>query len=388
MAVATCQFSQGALIGDPGVSLFGVSVGVPVVLTDAGGPGATSYLWELVSWPAPLEVPPSIIDANLQIATITPTLDGVYILRLTRTEGAVTTTDYRFFGVPDTDGLTLPSAGQSGHMTNQSASAQAAGWAGRATASTNFQMDAYLRFLKARLGKWVGAVEEVAHESSSPVAVTVTAGTTAQFRSITLTGSGAYTEILAKPATVGFSFRYVVAVAASAGVFSLKNGFGGPTILTLPVPSTGTSVFEAELVYIGTNWVLIRLTSVGFNASTSFQEIPMVSGLKTTSEIIPTRIGTCTLDTTDFPSGTTYTFQAQVEVTSARVARIQVYNLTDGVYLNTYLQSTSETPETLIQSLTLTGGSKTYETHLWMSLAGGPADRVSCSSAKIIAEWG
>ena len=150
--VATIHFTQGATDAGSGKSALGFSSGAVVTMTDDGGAGATSYLWEITNWPAPLAAPPTITSSTAQIATVTPALDGAYLVKLTRTDGAVITTDTRFFGIKDAEGHTLPVAGMTGTNSNVGATpllAQAAGWMGRQDASTNVLLDAYLRWLKA-----------------------------------------------------------------------------------------------------------------------------------------------------------------------------------------------------------------------------------------------
>lgn len=152
MAVAQCQFTQGAAVGGDGKSVLSLVPSVVVTMTDKGGSGATSYLWEILNWPAPLSAAPTITNSTSQVATVTPVTPGVYVVRLTRVDvDNGTTTDIQFFGVADDEGHHLPVAGMSGNMTNVGASptlAQAAGWMGRADASTNVLLDAYLRWLK------------------------------------------------------------------------------------------------------------------------------------------------------------------------------------------------------------------------------------------------
>lgn len=153
MAVAQCQFTQGGTVGGDGQSVLGFSSGSQITMTDKGGAGATSYLWEIINWPAPLSSAPTITNSTSQVATVTPTQDGVYIVRLTRTDvGNGTTVDIQFFGIEDSEGHHLPVAGMSGNITNVGGSptlAQAAGWMGREDASTNVLLDAYLRWCKA-----------------------------------------------------------------------------------------------------------------------------------------------------------------------------------------------------------------------------------------------
>jgi len=357
-------------------------------MTDDGGPGATSYQWELLSWPAPLAVPPVITDETLQVATITPTLDGVYIVKLTRTEGATVTTDYKFFGVADEDGLTLPSAGQSGHMTNQTTETQKTGWAGRANATTNFQLDAYLRFLKSRVGRYVGHTLVIPH-TGTHTTVQVQDGVSKPFRIITASGgSGLYTEELVIPATEGQRIRYLVSLTTGAGGVRMLNGVGGSIVLDLPAPPSGTVTYEAEFVSDGTNWNLSRSTVVGQKSQFRSRDIDFVAGLKTTDQTIPTRIGSARINTSDFPDNTEFRFVVQIEVTVGRRAYIQVYDLTGGDYVGTSLTTNIETPTQLEQVLSLPSGTRDYEVLLWQGSPGGPADRVTCTSAKIVAKWG
>jgi hypothetical protein len=149
---ATIHFTQGLKDGGSGQSALSFDSGAVVTMTDDDGAGATSYNWEIVNWPAPLSSPPVITNSTTQVATCTPVQDGVYIVKLTRVDGAITTTDVKFFGVADADGLHLPVAGMTGNMANVGATpllAKAAGWMGRADASTNNLLDAYLRWVKA-----------------------------------------------------------------------------------------------------------------------------------------------------------------------------------------------------------------------------------------------
>lgn len=152
MAIATCQFTQGANVGGDGQSVIAFVTGVQVTMTDKGGAGATSYLWEIVNWPGLLAAPPSITSSTSQVAYVTPVQDGMYIVRLTRVDPTNgTTVDVKFFGVNDAEGHIIPAAGQSGRITNIGGSpalAQVAGWMGRADAGTNVFMDAILRWLK------------------------------------------------------------------------------------------------------------------------------------------------------------------------------------------------------------------------------------------------
>lgn len=393
MALATAQFTQGAVVGGSGQSVFGFSPNTAVQMTDDGGAGATSYLWEMVSWPAPLAVPPSITNPTLQVATVTPTVDGVYIVKITRTDGVSgTTTDIKFFGVQDEDNLTLPSAGQTGNMTNQSTAAQRAGWAGRANAVTNSQLDAFLRFLKTRAGRYVGRVDSVTHTSGSPAVVQATAGTTKPYRKITLQGAGLYTEdLLLTPAPYeGALFRYFVTLQPGSGGIQFRNGAAGSVITSLSAPPSGISsvTYDLEFTTNGSAWTLARSSVVDPKAQRTFAEVPLVCGGQSTNLTIYQRIGSCRFDPTAYPSTAQVRFVAQIEATATKTAQIQLYNLTDGIYVGSPLSTSSTSPAQVEDVVAIPSGVRDYEVHLRMTTTGSDTERVTCTNAKLVARWG
>lgn len=387
MANATCQFTQGVVVGGSGQSVFGFDPNAVVTMTDDGGAGAISYLWEIISWPAPLASAPTITNSTLQVATVTPTLDGVYIVKLTRVDGTGTTTDIKFFGVQDEDALTLPSAGQTGNMTNQSVNAQKSGWSGRQNATTNFQLDAFLRFLKVRVGRYVGHVYTTTHSSGSPVAVTLTDGTSKPFRVITMTGAGTYTEQIDTSTVDGKRFRWRVTMTAGCGDFIVKNGIGGSTILTLSAPPANSLVYEVEAVTDGSAWVISRVGTIDPLVVRKSFTAELLAGNRTTDQTLFTRLGTITLDASKYPTSQ-IKFQAEIEATAGKTAEIQLYNLTDSGYIGTALSAATQTPSLVEQVITLPSGTKTYEVHLRMTTSGGPTDRVTCTNARIVFTWG
>lgn len=159
MASATIQITQGAVVGGSGESVIGFDPTTTITLTDDGGGGALSYLWEVLQFPAPDASAPAITNSTSQVATITPSgslTDGVYIIRLIRNDPVDgVSIQVRFFAVGDEDGLSLPSAGMNRNMTNVGGSteAQEAGWFGSVAGGTNVFMDAFLRLRKAREGQ-------------------------------------------------------------------------------------------------------------------------------------------------------------------------------------------------------------------------------------------
>jgi len=109
MAFATIQITQGATVGGSGESVISLVPGTDVTLTDDGGAGATSYLWEILQWPAPDTSAPTVNNSTSQVATVVAgagLTDGVYIVRLTRDDPVDgVSTDVKFFAVADEDGL-------------------------------------------------------------------------------------------------------------------------------------------------------------------------------------------------------------------------------------------------------------------------------------------
>jgi len=158
MAFATIQITQGATVGGGGESVIGLVPGTDITLTDSGGAGATSYLWEILQWPAPDAVAPTLVNSTNQVCTVQAgagLTDGVYIVRLTRDDPADgVSADTKFFAVADDDGLSLPVAGMNRTMSNVlgSSEAQKAGWFGSTAGGTNVFLDAYLRLRRAREG--------------------------------------------------------------------------------------------------------------------------------------------------------------------------------------------------------------------------------------------
>lgn len=152
MANAQVQFTQGSTVGGDGKSVLSFVPDVQITMTDKGGSGATSYAWTIINWPAPLSSAPTIASSTSQVAYVTPTTPGIYLVKLTRVDSVSgTTTDIQFFGIADDEGHHLPVAGMTGNLTNVGGSptlAQAAGWMGREDAGTNVLLDAYLRWLK------------------------------------------------------------------------------------------------------------------------------------------------------------------------------------------------------------------------------------------------
>ena len=369
--------------------MFDLVTGQTVTLTDDGGPGATSYSWQIVSWPPSLASAPNITNASAQVATVAaPTVDGVYIVLLTRVDGATTTTDLRFFAIADEDGHYLPSAGQTGYMANSSVNAQKAGWAGAANATTNFQMDSYLRWLKLHSGRYFGHSTSVAHSSGSPLVTNVTFGTTRSFRDLTLTGAGLYTEDLLTGATDGAVVRYLVSLASTCGGFTLRNGTGGSTILSLSAPATGTtSTYEIEVAYRGSAWIVVSSTFADVKALVKSVFQVLNSGVSSTPLTTPTRIGSCRVNMADYPTGARVTLEVMAEATATKTASISLYNVTDGVYVGSPLTTSALIPTYLSQGVTLTG-LKDYELHLSMTSSGGPSDRVTCTLGKLVITWG
>lgn len=394
MPAAQIQFSQGVTTTPAGQSALGYVTGTQVNFTDAAGAGATSWAWTIVGFPGPLGTAPVINNAATQTANINaPTTDGVYIIKLVRTDpGPVVTTDVRFFAIGDADyGLVLPTAGMTGSMTNigGSAAAQQAGWEGRADASTNVFLDAILRFVRASVGRFIGQQATVNFSSSSPSTVSITDGTDKPWRVINMTGSGAYTEELVTTGSPpqGKRFKYRINMTAGAGTFTLHNGVGGSVLLTLSAPPSGTMSYGCEVAFDGTNWTRLYVSALDPLVLTHSQSFDAVAGLQTTSQTVATRIGSVRIDPSKYPANAQITFQVAVDTTAPQVT-VQLYNLTDsGIVSGSVLTSTSTTTAFLTSSaLTLPNAQKDYEVQMFMA-AGTPSDHVDCTSARVVLTW-
>jgi hypothetical protein len=333
MANASIQFTQGANIGGTGQSVLGFVRGSSVTMTDAGGPGAT-YQWTIASYPSPLSSAPAITGATSQVATCNPLQDGVYIVRLVRTEGATVTVDVRFFGVGDEDGLILPSPGQSGNMHNTGPSpllAIEAGWAGRADASSNDQLDAYLRFMKSRVGRWVGNPQTINFTSGSTTTVPYVDGTDKPYRILNLTGSGLYTEELDVALSAGKSVSYYVTISAGSGGFVLHNGIGGGSIFAVSAPASGQATYGFTATYTGAAWVVSSASAIsgpsGQVAQTDGAKVFFGSisnaNISATAAIDGTKInpnfGSQSVQTTGAVSGNTLLATTSLTAASARI---------------------------------------------------------------------
>lgn len=395
MPTAQIQFTQNAIPATAGQSVLGYVTGLQVDFTDASGGGATSWAWSCVGFPGPLGAVPTVNNSTTQTANISAgslTTDGVYIIKLVRTDGAVVTTDVRFFAIGDADySLVLPSAGQTGAMTNigGSAAAQQAGWEGRADASTNVFLDAILRFLRSRVGRFLGLQQTVNFSSGSPSTVSVTDGTDKPWRILNLTGAGAYTEELVTTGSPpqGKRFKYRVNITAGAGTFTLKSGVGGTTLFTLTAPPSGTFSYAFEVGYDGTAWQRTYFAMIDPLAISKTAVIDGCAGLQTTSLTVATRIGSFRVDPTKYPSNAQIIFQAAVDTTAPQVT-VQLYNLTDsGIVASSVLTSSSTTTAILTSAaLTLPSAQKDYEVQMFMA-AGGTTDHVECTSARLIFTW-
>lgn len=391
MAFATIQITQGVSVGGNGESILGFDPSVVVTLTDAGGAGATSYLWEIISFPGPLAAPPTITNSTSQVATVTPVTDGIYVVRLTRDDpGDGVSTMVRFFGVKDDDGFHIPSAGMTGNMSNVggSAAAQAAGWMGRVSGSTNTLLDAIVRRFRARIGRYFGKKETVSHSSSSPATETVVDGTNKPYRILTLTGTGAFTsELSLANVEEGKVFRYQVALSSGAGSFTLNSGIAGTTILTLTAPPSGTFTYTFEAYYDGTAWVVASLRVVDAKAIIKKAELPLVAGLQDNDTATFKRIGAVQVDPSLFPSNIQVKFEGIIETTTNTV-ELRLFNVTDAAVVSgSTLSSTSTSADAQEATVTLPSALKLYEAQLRITPVGGPGDTATCTGAKLVLTW-
>lgn len=398
MAVATIQITQGAIVGGSGESVIGFDATTLITLTDDGGAGATSYLWEVISWPGPDASAPTIGSSTLQVATITPPggglTDGVYVVRLTREDGVDgITTDVKFFAVEDGDGLSLPVAGMNRNMSNVggSAAAQDAGWFGSTAGGTNVFLDAFLRLRRLREGRYLGLVGQVNHVAGTPATGTFTWGVDDPIQELTINGTGTYTaDLAAAGAQEGATFRFLISYYAAAGNFAITDD-GGPSILTLTAPPASFLVYEAHVYFDGTNWKLRGvqiLNNLLLSNVLNQTEIMAVAGVQSTSEGTFQRAGTFQLDPSIYPASQQFTFVASFDTTNAgNAAYVQLYNVTDTAVVGSAFTTTSTVNQTQSAVVTLPASLKDYEIQIRLNSA-DPAERATVTRASIIAKWG
>lgn len=390
MASASIQFTQGVTVVPAGRSALGFDNTTTVTMTDAGGAGASSYAWSIVSFPGPVGTAPTVTDPNAQVASISgPFTDGIYIVKLVRTDGTGTTVDFKFFGVADADGLHLPSPGMTGSMANVggAATAQAAGWAGRADAATNTLLDAYLRWLKARSGVYEGKVTALAvsDATASPQTLSTDGGVGAY--DVTFSKTSAHTVRLSGSMS-GEKLEFVAYLQAGASTLAFQNGVGS-TLVTLSSPpvGAGTMPWHLRFVYDGTDWSLHAIEPLDSRAIRTSYEFQAVTGIQSASTDVFTRVGTVVVDPSKFPASV-FTFEATLEVTDGQSVECRLYNITDGgVVASSTLTSSAAAPTVLSATVTLPSASKLYEVQLRLGSANGGTDRASCTNAKILLTW-
>lgn len=397
MSFANIQLTQGAIVGGTSESILGLDSTTAITLTDDGGAGANSYLWEVISFPATDAAAPVITNDTSEVATITPApglTDGTYLVRLTRDDpGDGVSTDVRWFAVEDDDGLSLPSPGVNRNNSNVggASAAQEAGWFGSTAGSTNVLLDAFLRLRKTREGKYVGKSTTATHTSGPLVTVLYTYDSSDPYQDLTLAASGTgnyQADLDLVGAEDGAVFRFLLTYNALAGSFLLRNGSGGSAFLTLTAPPSGAVTYEIIARFNGTAWVLKQISLLSDLLVPRSQDFLIVSGVQDTSEDTFTRAGTLRLNPALYPSSAVATFEAHFDTTDAgNDAEVRLFNTTDVVVVASSTFSTSLTT-TDVQSATVTlpGSQKDYEVQVRLTVA-DPAERATVTHARITLTW-
>lgn len=394
MANATIQFTQGMSVITAGQSCVGFTANTAVQATDAGGGGAT-YLWQVISYPGPLSAPPTVNNSTLQTCDILGTfVDGIYIVKLTRTDGSGTTTDIKFFGVADADGQYLPSAGMTGSMSNVGglSAAQEVGWAGRASASNVF-LDAFLRLLKKKVGNVAGLLQNVTLDNgaTSPSPASYIPGVSGYNITNTRTSGPMVLQlgVTSPPEFAGERFEFLVKMAAGSSTLSFQNGTGA-ILVTLPSAPSGTSTipYHVKFIFDGTDWALLDLQISDQKAVEKTKDFTVVAGTQGTGLDVFTRVGTVRIDPSLYLGGE-FKFQATLEASVGQTAVCQVYNVTDGALVaGSTLTGVSTSPTPLEAVITLPSSLKLYEVQLKLGAPNGGTDRAAVTNAKILLSWG
>lgn len=394
MAFATIQITQGGNVGGSGESVIGFDTTTAITLTDDGGPGATSYLWEIISFPAPDAAPPTIANDTTQVGTITPApslTDGIYIVRLTRDDPVDgVSTDVRFFAVQDEDLISLPSAGMNRNMSNVGGSldAEAAGWFGSTIGGTNVFLDAFLRRRRRREGRYHGRDVSFSHVSASPSGTTYEYAVHAPHQTIVMTGTGTYTADLEPVgADEGAVFRFRIVFNTGAGNFILRDN--GTTVrLTITAPPAGSVTYEIVAYFDGSSWLLDDLMLLDIASIRRSEEFVLVGGNQSNSNDTFASVGTLQLDPSLFPASRQITWEATFLTTDpGNAAEIRLYNVTDvAVVGGSTFTTTSTTGSTQSAVVTLPASLKNYEVQLRLS-ATDLAERATCTRARLVVRW-
>lgn len=400
MPSAQIQFSQtGSPTGGAGDSVIGYLNSVQVNFTDAAGAGATSWAWSIVSWPGPLSSAPTVSNPTTQTANATPTSDGVYIVQVVRTDpGPVVTTDTKFFAVADSEyGYYLPSPGQTGNMTNVggSSAAQAAGWWGRADGN-NVWLDALFRFLRSSIGRFTGFEATTNFSSSTPTTVTYVDGTNQPYEILNLTGSGLYTVQIANTSPTplqGKRFFFSISLTAGSGGLAILDGVGGSSILALVAPVNGTTTYDCEVVFDGTDWFISSIGLTNPLAIVKVKHYEIVAGVQSNSTQAYQRAGNRQMSPQNYPSNAQAIFNAIVLSSSSLVpVDVQLYDLTAGGVVTASpsfpITSSAQTPTLITSIVTLPSATHLYEVQFKMGAAGSGTDVVTCSYADVALSWG
>jgi len=392
---ATIQITQGANVGGSGESVIGFDRTTAITLTDDGGPGATTWLWEVIAFPAPDASAPTVTNDTTQVGTITPApslTDGVYLVRLTRDDPVDgVSTMVRFFAVEDEDALSFPSAGMNRNISNVGGStdAQEAGWFGSTIGGTNVFLDAILRLRKRREGRYQGRNTAFTHSSGSPVATNYTYAVDDPHQTITMTGAGTYTaDLVAAGAEEGAVFRFKVIFNAGAGNFILRDD-GSTVRFTISAPPAGTVTYDVEAYFDGTNWLLSDFMLLDLYGVVRSQEFLGVAGVQSNSTDTFARIGTLQVDPSGFPASQEITWEATFDTTDGgNAAEVRLYNVTDvGVVSGSTFSTTSTTADTQSAVVTLPGSLKDYEIQLRLTTT-DLAQRATCTRARLTIRWG
>jgi len=173
---------------------------------------------------------------------------------------------------------------------------------------------------------------------------------------------------------------------SGAGNFAIKDA-GGPDILTLVAPPTGSAQYEAICFYDGTDWRLHSITLVDSRALVRGEEFVGVASVAQTDQGTFQRIGTMRIDPSEFPAAQAR-FEASFETTDGtNAAEVRLYNVTDiGVVAGSTLSTLSTTNVTSGATVTLPASQKDYEVQIRLT-TGDPAERATCTKARVTLTW-
>lgn len=379
-AVALIVFDQGGA-GPAGQAFEGTVAGGLVTVDNDDDTDASTFEFTMLDVPPGSTVPTGSMASGAppSTASFTPDKPGSYRVQLEVSDGAVTNTDIRCFGIRNVRGIIIPpyqrnpnplpllGTGLPGAKPDeQNYGGQARGWAGdRASGQLEeffatyddlpYQMVTGTPFLVSPTDEPLYVVNMTTIGSNAVINTPTSGWRTGQHLRVHAWGNTAYTLTINPP---------------------FGHTFDGLSPLVMRAPNT------ADLVYLGGSaWGIL-------GAKSDVYERSLVAGIETAGNTGFQAIGgSAMLDPANFSNGST-TWSSVISTTNAAdAAEVRLYNLTLGsVVAGSVLSTTSLTPAVVSGAVTLAPGPNLYEAQLRLQTTGAP-NQATCRQAQVTINW-